>query len=87
MPNINAHLVGVEFYFADLPAAKRFYQETLGLKLPGNSPDIMHNSTPAKPFSAWRKKAWKIIPRRTKLCFSWRYRVYAAQSRPLEKNA
>jgi hypothetical protein len=28
MSKINARLVGVELYFDDLPAAKRFYQET-----------------------------------------------------------
>ena len=35
MSKINARLVGVELYFDDLPAAKRFYQETLGLSLSG----------------------------------------------------
>lgn len=35
MPNINARLAGVELYFEDLPAAKQFYEETLGLKLSG----------------------------------------------------
>jgi predicted enzyme related to lactoylglutathione lyase len=33
MTKINARLAGVELYFDDLPAAKRFYEETLGLKL------------------------------------------------------
>jgi predicted enzyme related to lactoylglutathione lyase len=30
---INARLVGVELYFDDLPAAKQFYAETLGLPI------------------------------------------------------
>ena len=34
---INARLVGVELYFDDLPAAKHFYQDTLGLSLSGGS--------------------------------------------------
>jgi catechol-2,3-dioxygenase len=33
MPNLKARLVGVELYFDDLPAAKAFYQETLGLQV------------------------------------------------------
>jgi catechol 2,3-dioxygenase-like lactoylglutathione lyase family enzyme len=32
---INARLVGVELYFDDLPAAKHFYQDILGLRLSG----------------------------------------------------
>ena len=35
MSKFNARLVGVELYFDDLPAAKRFYQDVLGLKLAG----------------------------------------------------
>jgi len=35
MPNINARLVGLELYFEDLTAAKRFYEGTLGLILSG----------------------------------------------------
>jgi len=34
---IDAHLVGVEVYFDDLPAAKHFYQDTLGLSFSGGS--------------------------------------------------
>ncbi len=30
---LNAHLIGVELYFEDLQAGKRFYNETLGLEL------------------------------------------------------
>lgn len=33
MPDIGARWIGVELYFDDLEAAKRFYQETLGLNL------------------------------------------------------
>jgi catechol 2,3-dioxygenase-like lactoylglutathione lyase family enzyme len=32
-------LVGVELYFDDLPAARRFYQDTLGLELLEEQPD------------------------------------------------
>ena len=35
MSKLNARLAGVELYFDDLPAAKHFYQEILGLKLTG----------------------------------------------------
>lgn len=33
MPDLHARLIGVELYFDDLEAAKRFYQDTLGLNL------------------------------------------------------
>ena len=33
MKDLNARLVGVEFYFANLKKAKEFYFKTLGLKL------------------------------------------------------
>lgn len=38
MNKISARLVGVELYFDDLPAAKAFYAETLGLKLSEEEP-------------------------------------------------
>lgn len=38
MSKISAQLVGVELYFDDLPAAKAFYAETLGLKLSEEEP-------------------------------------------------
>ncbi|HKB54584.1 MAG TPA: VOC family protein [Ramlibacter sp.] len=38
MATPDARLAGVELYFDDLPAAKRFYAETLGLKLDEDDP-------------------------------------------------
>jgi predicted enzyme related to lactoylglutathione lyase len=38
MPKISGRVCGVELYFNDLAAAKRFYEETLGLKLSGEQP-------------------------------------------------
>jgi predicted enzyme related to lactoylglutathione lyase len=35
MPELKASLAGVELYFDDLPAAKRFYEQTLGLRISG----------------------------------------------------
>lgn len=33
MAKVNARLAGVELYFEDLPAAKQFYEEILGLRV------------------------------------------------------
>lgn len=38
MNTMSAQLVGVELYFDDLPAAKTFYAETLGLELSEEQP-------------------------------------------------
>ena len=38
MPRFDARLAGVELYFDDLPAARRFYTETLGLRLDEDDP-------------------------------------------------
>ena len=35
MTKINARLAGVELYFDDLPAAKQFYENVLGLRVTG----------------------------------------------------
>lgn len=39
MNKISAGLVGVELYFEDLEKAKRFYVETLGLKVAEEEPE------------------------------------------------
>ncbi len=38
MPDAKPRLVGVELYFEDLETAKRFYRDTLGLKLLDEKP-------------------------------------------------
>jgi len=38
MNTISPHLVGLELYFDDLEAAKRFYAEVLGLKISEEEP-------------------------------------------------
>ena len=37
MAKVNARLAGVELYFDNLPAAKQFYEEILGLRLMGEA--------------------------------------------------
>ena len=66
MPNIHARLVGVELYFADLPAAKRFYHEILGLQLSGEQPG-QHAQFDAGPaFLCAEKKGVEDYPSQDK---------------------
>lgn len=66
MPNIQARLVGVELYFADLPAAKRFYEETLGLKLSGEQPGHHAQFDTGAAFLCVEKKGVEDYPSQDK---------------------
>ena len=66
MPNINARLVGLELYFEDLTAAKRFYEGTLGLILSGEQSGHHAQFNAGAAFLCLEKKGWKTIPRATR---------------------
>lgn len=66
MPDIHARLIGVELYFDDLPAAKRFYQETLGLKLSGEQPGHHAQFDAGAGFLCAEKKGVEDYPSRDK---------------------
>jgi catechol-2,3-dioxygenase len=57
-------LVGIELYFEDLPSARNFYKDTLGLKLLQESRAITPSLKANRPFSAWSGKASNPILRR-----------------------
>jgi predicted enzyme related to lactoylglutathione lyase len=62
MPSLNARLVGIELYFDDLPAAKRFYAETLGLALSGEQPDHHAQFDAGPVFLCLEKKGVEDYP-------------------------
>ena len=66
MSNINARLVGVELYFSDLPAAKRFYEETLGLSISGEQPGHHAQFNVGRAFLCLEKKGAEDYPSRDK---------------------
>jgi predicted enzyme related to lactoylglutathione lyase len=66
VPGINARLVGVELYFDDLPAAKRFYQETLGLAVSGEQADHHAQFDTGSAFLCLEKKGVEDYPSRDK---------------------
>jgi len=62
MPQIKARLVGVELYFDDLVAAKRFYHETLGLAISGERPRHHAQFGAAPSFLCVEKKGVENYP-------------------------
>ncbi len=66
MPNINARLVGLELYFEDLTAAKRFYEGTLASSSLESNPAITLSSTPGLLSCAWKRRESKTIRRTTR---------------------
>jgi hypothetical protein len=66
MPQINARLVGVELYFDDLVAARRFYHETLGLAISGERPGHHAQFGAGPSFLCVEKKGAENYPSRDK---------------------
>jgi predicted enzyme related to lactoylglutathione lyase len=66
MSRIKACLVGVELYFDDLPAAKRFYQKTLGLTISGEQPGHHAQFDAGAAFLCLEKKGAEDYPSRDK---------------------
>jgi len=67
MPNpIQARFVGVELYFDDLPAAKRFYSETLGLKITDEDPNRYSKFADETGFICLEKKGSESYPSKEK---------------------
>lgn len=66
MPHIHAHLVGVELYFDNLPAAKHFYHEILGLKLWGEQPGRHAQFDAGSAFLCVEKKGVEDYPSQDK---------------------
>ncbi len=63
---ISARLVGVELYFSDLPAAKQFYEETLGLSISGEQPGHHAQFNVGRAFLCLEKKGAEDYPSRDK---------------------
>ncbi len=63
---ISARLVGVELYFNDLPAAKQFYEETLGLSISGEQPGRHAQFNVGRAFLCIEKKGAENYPSRDK---------------------
>ena len=66
MANINARLVGLELYFEDLTAAKRFYEGTLGLTLSGEQSGHHAQFNAGAAFLCLEKKGVEDYPSRDK---------------------
>ncbi len=66
MANINARLVGLELYFEDLTAAKRFYEGTLGLALSGEQSGHHAQFNAGAAFLCLEKKGVEDYPSRDK---------------------
>ena len=66
MPDLGARLIGVELYFDDLVAAKRFYQETLGLKVSHEQSGHHVQFEIGGPFLCLEKKGVEDYPSRDK---------------------
>jgi predicted enzyme related to lactoylglutathione lyase len=66
MSKLNARLAGVELYFDDLPAAKRFYQEILGLNLTGEEAGRYAQFDGGTAFVCVEKKGLEDYPSRDK---------------------
>jgi predicted enzyme related to lactoylglutathione lyase len=66
MANINARLVGLELYFEDLTAAKRFYEGTLGLILSGEQSGHHAQFNAGAAFLCLEKKGVEDYPSRDK---------------------
>ena len=66
MPDMGARLIGVELYFDDLDAAKRFYQETLGLNLSHQQPGHHVQFETGGPFLCLETKGVEDYPSRDK---------------------
>ena len=62
MPQIGARLIGVELYFDDLPAAERFYRETLGLELSQAEAGRFAQFGKSVPFLCLEKKGSESYP-------------------------
>lgn len=66
MPDMGARLVGVELYFDDLDAAKRFYQESLGFKISHEQSGHHLQFETGGPFLCLEKKGVEDYPSRDK---------------------
>ena len=66
MSKLSARIVGVELYFDDLPAAKRFYQDVLGLKLMGQEEGHHAQFDGGAAFVCVEKKGVEDYPSRDK---------------------
>src|ERR1700721_4120723 len=66
MSSINARLVGGEFYFDDLAAAKNFYEGTLGLNIVGEQPGHHAQFNVGRAFLCLEKKGVEDYPSRDK---------------------
>lgn len=66
MAAINARLAGVELYFDDLAAAKRFYEHTLGLTLSGEQAEHHAQFATGPAFLCLEKKGVEDYPSRNK---------------------
>lgn len=66
MSKLNARLAGVELYFEDLPAAKHFYEDVLGLRLTGEQPGHHAQFEGGAAFICVEKKGVEDYPSRDK---------------------
>jgi predicted enzyme related to lactoylglutathione lyase len=66
VPGINARLIGVELYFDDLSAAKRFYGNVLGLPASDEQPDHHVQFDAGSAFLCLEKKGLEDYPSRDK---------------------
>ena len=62
MPGINARLIGVELYFDDLSAAKRFYGNVLGLSVSDEQADHHVQFDVGSAFLCLEKKGVEDYP-------------------------
>jgi len=66
LSDLSARLIGVELYFDDLVAAKRFYQETLGLKVSHQQSGHHVQFETGGPFLCLERKGVEDYPSRDK---------------------
>ena len=73
-------LTGVELYFEDLPRAKQFYKETLGLELADESVAISLNSQPAPHSCVSKERIPRIILLSTRLFYFSKFPISLRRS-------
>lgn len=66
MPKINARLVGVELYFDQLDAARRFYSQQLGLEIADETPGHYAKFQTPSAFVCVERKGSENYPSRDK---------------------
>src|SRR6202040_3299214 len=76
----NLRLTGVELYFEDLPRAKKFYRETLGLELADKSTGHFAQFAAGNSFVCLKERVPRIILRSTRLCFFSRFPISLRRS-------